>query len=308
MHLREGQLYTVNRGPDALPGFPICARCGRFVDTPAQTHQRPTGSRLYGPRPGSTCECRDINRVILVHDFRSDVVLLGVALATGMHADATDSVGRAVWLSLGTALLHASSTYLQIDPDELAMGIRPWMREDGRLHAEIFLYDTLPNGAGYAQEIAENIDFVMERAWILCSECSDRSCQGACYRCLLDYTNQRYHAQLDRFLALDVINFIREGQIPTLSFERQLNALSRLQEILLPGFDLQVDIQVENTRVPGIFTTPQGERSLLWPIHTLLSATQQQEARLTERTGMRPIFLREFDLLKRPVWVWDQII
>lgn len=307
LHLRDGRLYTVNRGPDPLPGFPICPRCGRLVTSPDLSHRRPTGSTQYGPRPGSDCPCRDLNRVVLVHDFLSDVVLLGVNLPITMDANATDPVGRAAWYSLGTALLQAAATHLQIDPDELAVGIRPWQRQDGRLHAEVFLYDTLPNGAGYAEEVAEDITSILERAWALCTECPDANCEGACYRCLLDYTNQRYHAQLDRYLARDLIDFVREGQIPRLSFERQLRALYRLREILPSGFEIETDTQVGGVRVPAVFTTPQGERQLIWPVHTLCPPSPNDRQQALE-TGLTPVFPREFDLLKRPVWVWDNVL
>jgi hypothetical protein len=54
VHCREGELYVVNRGPEILPGFPICPRCGRVVTKPGP-HKRPTGSWRSGPKQGSSC-------------------------------------------------------------------------------------------------------------------------------------------------------------------------------------------------------------------------------------------------------------
>ena len=305
VHHRVGQLYMVNQGPadQPQPGFWICPRCGRNLTSRTQAHQK--------PEPGHH-ECRGQagEESILLHGFRSFVALLAVVFPDAMEAPLYRDGqpcpgGRAAWVSLSTALLQAAATYLQVDAGELAGGVRPWMDPNGRHMAEVFLHDTLPNGAGYAEEIVQELDVCLRRARRICEECP-RQCETACYSCLMDYGNQREHALLDRRLAVEMIDFILDGLTPSLPQAREEGALEKLRPFITEG-TMDLDALSDGTRIPGQLSLPGRNPISLWPLHTLCMPAHNP-TQIAIDTGTQPVFVSEFDLTRRPFWVWGQIM
>jgi hypothetical protein len=205
---------------------------------------------------------------------------------------------------LGTALRQGAASFLQIDPEELAMGIRPWIDPThGWLSAEVYLYDTLPNGAGYAAEVAENIEAVFNRALEIVTECPE-NCETACYRCLLEYGNQGYHAFIDRHLALDLLRFVIDGELPTLSQEASTNSIQRLEPFALNS---TLEIHTEGQSAFGVIQDRDVRRNIfIIPTHTFRELTQEAPERVT-RLKYHPVFVSQFDLERRPFWVWDML-
>jgi len=282
----DGDLYSVNRGPDPQDvGFWICPKCGRGLKQQNEKHAAPD---TYGKHQ---CDGKPKNRVVLLHSIRTGVVLLGLNLPPGYVGDPRTSAGRAVWLSMGSALLRAAAAELQIDPSELAMGMRPWRISGDVLSGEVYLYDTLPNGAGYAQAMADPVTLkaIFERAMELCSTCK---CNGACYSCMLDYSNQRIHALLDRRLALDVLRFVLDGILPAVTTSDMERALQHLKDFAIPGSNFQ-------PVGAGIVQLQLGNRSItVEPRHPL------QE----RRSGGKSAYPTVFDLERRPFWVWTHLM
>jgi ATP-dependent helicase YprA (DUF1998 family) len=315
-HIAEGNLLVVNNGPDAqFPGFYICNVCGRGLKTPAEQHRRPTGTRMaLGSRPGELCRGRAERKSILYHEFHSDVLVLGVNLPNTLDADVRPpGMGKAIWHSFGTTILRAASAYLQIQPNELAAGIRSREVND-RVMAEVFLYDTLPGGAGYARDVQKNIEPILELALELAEKCPNPECSGACYHCLLDYNNQRLHSLLDRHLARDLINYVLTGKEPPILIEGQFEALQNyLQGIIKTDLDYELisgkDYGIANLPAVLIKHLKQDEdlRVGLCVINSLCSINSQvinDYQQIAELGGLRFAPIREFDLMHRPIWVW----
>ena len=59
--------------------------------------------------------------------------------------------------TVSEALAKAASQMLEIEPGELMAEYRPSLTPEGRegLKAEIFLYDTLPGGAGFSSQLID---------------------------------------------------------------------------------------------------------------------------------------------------------
>lgn len=309
VNARKDELTVVNLGPDPEnPGFYICHECGRALNRSSESHRRPTGSSTkHGIAAGTPCSGRATARPILLHRFVSDVALLGVDLPREMDADARDAAGRAVWYSLGTSILRAAAVHLQIQPEELAVNIRPWQRADGRIHAEIFLYDTLPGGAGYARDVADEIEEIIWRA-LEYTDCKNPQCRDACYSCLLDYYNQRQHPLLDRNLARDMLEYIISGKVPQLTWEEQVEALKGLEAFLghQPGVGFRTEVKVGSVWVPGIVERNSGVTAV-WPIHNLWAEDRPELKEIQQELmaqGVQVAFVRPFDLTRRPLWVW----
>mgnify|MGYP001757818611 FL=1 len=68
------------------------------------------------------------------------------------------------------------------------------------------LYDTVPGGAGISQKIFEHMPEVAAAALKRVQQCSC-GIDTSCYQCLRSYSNQRYHEELRRE---DAINLLSE--------------------------------------------------------------------------------------------------
>lgn len=96
--------------------------------------------------------------------------------------------------STAEALLIAAATYLETEPGELAA----FPRRVGRDRpGQVVLYETVPGGAGYLQELAASLPAAAKAAY---QRLFGHSCLKACYRCLKHFGNQRWHATLDKEL------------------------------------------------------------------------------------------------------------
>ena len=89
---------------------------------------------------------------------------------------------------------------LQIDPNELAFTFRH-TSEANALGAELIVFDTAPGGAGYCDQLYDDLP-----AWFREAEnvlrC-EQNCGDSCYSCLRSYENQAIHSSLDRTFLLE---------------------------------------------------------------------------------------------------------
>ena len=109
---------------------------------------------------------------------------------------------RNSWLnrSLAEALRLAACQELDIEFTELVTGYR--VRQSGAGDfVDIYLYDSLSSGAGYAVSIESSIQKLLEKTRDLLNGCT---CDSACHKCLKHYRNQYIHSGLDRKAALDI--------------------------------------------------------------------------------------------------------
>lgn len=315
-HVRVGDLFTANKGPDTrYPGYLICPTCGRCLDpNNAGSHTYPADVPPHrgrvGPRAGSPCpNGTDFdNQVVLGYRFSSEVLLIGVDLPMTLDAPFGTPSGRAVWQSFGTLLGHAASAVLQIDPGEIQVGIRPVARGANRIHGEVFISDNVPGGAGYARAIREDIERVLLRALELGRDCPNPDCGGACYHCLLDYSNQQMHALLDRGLGAAVLEFALEGRHPSLTTEHVSRSLEGLTQYAMPDWT-PISTASGADEVPLVLEDRQHNRVGVWPIHPMSArpAAAERQA-VMAATGARTAVHTIFDIDRRPLWVLDYLL
>ena len=120
--------------------------------------------------------------------------------------------GPAAFWSFAEILRRACQVALDIDPQELVMGLQARVVA-GDPSARVFLADALDNGAGYAVELGKPTVFArildqarqeLTTAWE--DPAHARYCTVSCPDCLRSYDNRRLHGALDWRLALDMLD------------------------------------------------------------------------------------------------------
>lgn len=317
-YVRVGDLFVGNKGTDRdFPGFLICPTCGRALDPDNPTsHTYPANvpphwGRQRGPRAGTPCPNRSnfINQVILGHKFHSEVILLGVDLPDTLDAPYWEPAGRAVWYSFGTLLANAAALVLQVDPGELKVGVRAARRSATRLHGEVFLYDDVPGGAGYARAIETNLAEILHKALELGQHCPNPDCPGACYHCLFDYRNQPLHPLLDRQLGAALLEFLLHDTLPAVTNAQADRYAANLVEFARAGWAIKPAQTAAGRYFPCVLQDAAGQQLGLWVIHPLQARpTPAETGAVLAQSGLRCAVHTTFDLDRRPFWALNNLV
>jgi hypothetical protein len=172
--------------------------------------------------------------------------------------------------TLSEALAKAACQILAIEPGELLAEYRPALTPTGRdgLEAEIFLYDTLPGGAGFASRLVDRGTDLFQYALRLMKTCPE-NCDASCYRCLRSFKNKFEHALLDRHVGADLLEYLLSGVLHEFDADRLKNSTALLYSDLLRQADGDVDLRTNVTmtvaglgdvRVPILGVRKDGEQ------------------------------------------------
>ena len=224
------RIIMVNQGL-GNKGFMVCPDCGAAM--PGDNEKtldgvlRPYKSK-YARKP---CSHRNARNVYIGYDFITDMLVLEIKLdEQKMDIHRTDNP----WLtraaqSLAEAFRLAASKELDIEFTELVTGYRIRTNNAGAF-VDVYLYDSLSSGAGYAVSVADNIETLLNRIRELLASCD---CGNACHKCLKHYRNQYVHGLLDRFAALELLDWGGNGELAdSLTVEGQKALLLPLESIL----------------------------------------------------------------------------
>lgn len=238
--LANSGLLGQGRGFDKQ-GFAICS-CGRDLSELVQkerennskkqkSHQKSTktskSSATFHSHPITGKECSSFyESVHLGHEFRSDLIKIQFTSASqpiplygevinyaddrtvsSLTDDSETTSGLDFWRSLTYALLAAASQEIDVPRTELDGLFRPLNNQ----LAEIIIYDNVPGGAGYSRRIADKFNQILETAYQIASTCD---CDTSCYDCLRTYSNQPFHANLNRHLVVDFLQPLVEKVSP----------------------------------------------------------------------------------------------
>lgn len=255
VHYTRQHLLVTNRGPRE-EGYTYCTKCGLIE--PTALPKGVVGAAHRKPFPDSkdpNCAGGGATKgLVLGTDFITDVLLISMkvdaplTLVPGVLA--TDVVLR----TISEAITKAACELLELEPTELQAEYRPALTADGRAgrEAEIYVFDTLPGGAGFAQRVGELGLPVLRRALEILQSCPD-ACDRSCYRCLRSYKNKFEHDLLDRHLAASLLRYLLDGVPPVIDEVRFRRSTDLLFEDLsrqsLPGVTLSRDARV---RAPGL--------------------------------------------------------
>lgn len=224
------RIIMMNKGL-ADRGFMVCRDCGAAMpgDDPRvlKDIQRPYMSKFARGK----CRHADAINVNLGYDFVTDMLVLEFALDDEIidtHGKDSPWWSRAAQ-SFAEALRLATSKYLDVEFTELVTGFRLRKNLKGSF-VDIYLYDSLSSGAGYSVSVADEIKVILQEVEKLLSGCD---CDGACHNCLKHYRNQFVHGMLDRFSALELLKWGKEGEIAAeFTDEQQKKFILPLRNIL----------------------------------------------------------------------------
>jgi len=149
----------------------------------------------------------------------SDVLLVGIdSPPPGVDLNPSAVPHRAAWYSLGFLLREAAVRHLDVQSQELQVGLRV-SKPNQEAVGEVFLADALENGAGYCTYLGNPDEFqrVLDKARAFLDKLTEAphssQCDGSCYDCLRDYYNMAYHPLLDWRLARDMLDIAGGGNL-----------------------------------------------------------------------------------------------
>ena len=234
------RIIMLNRGIENR-GFMVCKDCGAAMPGDdghvLKKIDRPYKSAFAHKK----CRHAELVNVSLGYDFVTDMLVLEFALDDRLidtRKKDNPWLGRAAQ-SLAEALRLAASKELDIEFTELVTGYRLRNNASGSF-VDVYLYDSLSSGAGYSVAVSENIELLLEKVKEILKECT---CGGACYKCLKHYRNQYIHGQLDRFYALELLKWGKDGTIPSeIPIKEQKKYIDSLAHVLRwSGFRIETE-------------------------------------------------------------------
>jgi len=219
-------VYVVNDNEGRLFNFEKTARGETWVTQEALDKIDVNNVQLD---PGNA-----IDRRALASVKPTDVLVLGIrSWPVGCHAipvpfgDRSGVEGRSALYSFGFLLRRAAAVLLDIHERELKVGLR-LMPKNGQVVGQIFISDSLENGAGYSrhfgnqEEMESLLRFVTgihpvkgdEFYGPLVGSQHADACQTSCPDCIRDFSNLAYHNILDWRLGLDLARLALDPNAP----------------------------------------------------------------------------------------------
>lgn len=270
-------LLVTNTGPNG-EGYSYCLRCGLIEPTATSS-----GARLSSAHPRPDPGHRDPNcagglttrGLVLGTDFVSDVLLLNLTVQEPLTLRPSLLGTQVALRSIAEAITIAATTRLEIEPGELQAEFRPALSDLGKqgLAAEIYLYDTLSGGAGFAREVGRVVRDVLDGALRLLTNCP-ADCDRSCYRCLRSFRNRFEHHLLDRQLGASLLRYLLLGEEPFLTPERvELSTSTLFEDLQRQGLEGVGLTRRTSVTVPGIgevvapIHATSGGRSVIVGVH-----------------------------------------
>lgn len=248
-------LLVSNTGPKK-EGYLYCTKCGRIeASTDPQKKLLEPHVKPYPERDNKrVCEGSGLtSHLVLGTDFITDIVLFSMRLSSPLRLRPGQFPTEVALRTASEALAKAGAKLLEIEPGELLAEFRPALTKRGAagLEAEVFLYDTLPGGAGFATQLADRGEELFRLALDLMKTCPE-DCDASCYRCLRSFKNKFEHSLLDRHVGAELLGFLLTGEAPKFDSRRITRSADLLaSDIERNRDDLKIEVQ-DDTEMDGI--------------------------------------------------------
>jgi ATP-dependent helicase YprA (DUF1998 family) len=245
---------------------------------------------------------------------RTDALLVGMQQTpSGLDLRPYDAGRRGAWYSLGFLLRSEAARQLDIGSAEITVGYSVRYLA-GETHVDVFLADSLENGAGYCTRLGQSKQLALllegtdKFATDLAKPPHDE-CGSSCPDCLRDFTNRVFHPLLDWRLGRDLLDLLLGRPLDTDRWVPEEGQLAT---------SFAADFFGDPVRLDGGSWGVQGESGVVVIRHPFESPTEQVDPEglaLTERMdrayvdaearadGLPVRFVSSFDLQRRPGWV-----
>ena len=210
-----GKLFVLNQGVNGR-GLKVCPTCG-FATDPLTVLKANRHQTKYK----KTCSCKNLLTVSLGHEFSTDIMKISLPNHT-VKLDGTNEAGeKNQYLSVLYAILEGASKALDISRDDISGCVTEMQ--------ELVLFDDTAGGSGFVKHIFNNFEKVLREAKNKVSGMCGCTEETSCYGCLRNYSNQYFHDDISRGLALKYINWLLENKAIAQS-ERKDQALHPTQK------------------------------------------------------------------------------
>lgn len=289
-HFDRTHLLVTNTGP-RHDGYTYCVRCGLIEPTSIPTgtvsgsHPKPYPDQREPDCRGSL----STRGLTLGTDFISDVLLISIRVSPPLTLQPGVLATEIALRTLSEAITIAATRRLEIDAAELQAEYRPALTPGGHqgLEAEIYVYDTLAGGAGFARRVGQFGVRIFDDTISLLEGCP-AGCDQSCYRCLRSFKNRFEHHLLDRHLGASLLRYLVRGDAPAMNQARIERAADLLYEDLarhgLSGVDFRRRARID---VPSIgpvdapILAQNGSRNIIIGIHSPLTPDHAADENLT---------------------------
>ena len=293
--LRSRQhLLVSNTGPND-EGYTYCTGCGRIEASTSKsstllgTHKKP----FPDDDINQLCKSRSpTHHIFLGTDFISDIALFSLNVAPPLSLSPGDTSTNVALRTLSEGLATAACRLLEIEPEEIMAEYRPALTDGGKagIEAEIFLYDTLPGGAGFSSQLADRGLELFQLALQIMEKCPEQ-CEVSCYRCLRSFKNKFEHALLDRQVGIELLKYLLTGEHPKFDSRRLQSSSTLLFHDLIrqswEGVEFTQDV-----------TLTINSRTLIAPI--LAEIIPERKAVVTLTRPLTPDYPSDPDLVNIP--------
>jgi len=244
-------------------------------------------------------------RVVLGDRKNTDVLILRLTDYPDFFRRGT-YLDWASFLSFGQLLRRTACVILDVEPSELEVNIRPY-RLGNSFSFDVFLMDTLENGAGYCKHfsspkmLTELLNKSMEYL-----KGHEEECDASCYACLRDFGNSPYHTLLDWRLAFDLLSISQNGKDAWKDISLSNGIWHKLTEKVMRN--LKKNLDDDYTFVPranGSYYEIHDNNGVIdHLVHPLWTSNHHD---LPKDYGQSSEPITIFDVLRRPGWCISKI-
>jgi superfamily II DNA/RNA helicase len=277
----RGMIEHTNPGPNN-EGYDYCTECGR-TSVSAEKKLQSGHDKPY-PDEQRRCDSNHITRnMTLGTEYITDILWIHFNFVdTPIFLKPGRTNSKIVLTTVAHALSKAATQILEVSPNEISAIYRHETSDEGLKgdKAEIILFDTLANGAGYSSSPDLCKEELIITAINILENCPEK-CDSSCYRCLRNYHNKYDHQHLDRYLGQLFLETALNGTIPNFKKSRIDQALKQIKDDCEKyGFkgDIEINkkenIDGDNYIIPLVVTNVEKDKTR----YTLTNPLTRSEA------------------------------
>ncbi len=228
-YLKNGKIRLINMGTYGQKreniGFLVCPSCGAFRNPMASDREHADFITNHMQR----CHIKDSKLFwsALHTDIESDIVIFD------SFAD------RPTAANFLEAMKSGAIEILDMRDGDIDGAVEPLDNDRFR----VVFYDSLPGGSGFLPLLLSYYQGIVEKAQKKLAKCD---CEDVCYKCLLSYSNQQFHAELNRQKAIDILKKFKQPIEKLFDIPVNLKQVKNTKETDSPAEDDFLKILAQN--------------------------------------------------------------